>query len=801
MQPNLETISFLYESSLKIRSARTVSELSKYLVSILKKGLRVDLVSVWLLHKPEMVLTCVVIDGYGKERFEKKTVKLGTGVLGKLLQNRRELWISSEDDPEDLLPSFAREWGIKSSFFACVSLVTEEELFGAVIISNRIPCQEDGQIRSLDSLRKLVYSSALALEDISNREKLAKRIRDLTTLAEIGVNLSSCLELDKILRLLLFNIMGHFIVEHIAILLVDEKENRLVPVESHGLSESVSNLDFSGEGTLAESLGKIKVSTVSSVVESYSLPLEEQKRLQKLKAALLVPIIMHEEILGLITLGEKLTHEPYEENEIEFLSTIANQAGIAIKNAMLFQAERKAKELSLLLEISKEITATLDLDRIMSAFVNLSSQVIEYDRAAIGLFHRDTLRISAISGQEKVDRKMEEVSTLEKLLSWVGKQKLPIYVSSLGEEIQAENEETKEKLKQYFQLSEMRSFLAIPLVDEEGILGVMSMESQAHNFLTESSLEVVEILSNQLTVALRNAELYQQIPLAKVIHPIVSKKRALFKMPRKKLGLLALTLGLFLSFLIFWKSELKVSCPAVMWPLHTYTVTAEVEGIVKEVLVREGETVEAGQVLAKLYNEDIYSRLNEAQLQIKTSRETARNLFAASRINQYQIEKSQINKLETEISLLKSLQDKTKMTSPITGKVLTPRLEEKVGEFLEKGDSLCQVADLDEMRAELQFPGKDINLVKENQKVKLLVSAFPQGIFWGVVEKVSSKANPVEEGKRFTVIAQIDNIDGLLRPGMTGQAKVYCGKKSLAYNILRKPARLFREVVWKLFGF
>jgi len=800
MHPNKETTLLLYEASKRFRSVDSIPELLTCLMEILRKFLGTDLTSIWLLNKPQKVLTCVSAEGSGKEKLRKRKVKLGEGLLGKLVQSQRELWITDDDDPENLLSKFSREWGIKISFLGCAPLHAREELVGATFISHCTPYREDKPTKNMNFFRKLASSAALALEDLYNRERLAKRIRDLTTLSEVGVELTASLDLGKVLKTVVNNIMGHFIVEEVAILLLDEKKNHLVPAEYHGLPESVLDLDFHSEGELAKALNQVKAPILSYELDDLSLSLEEEKRLEGLKASVLLPIFVQEELLGLITLGEKLTHEPYDESEIEFLSTIANQAGIAIKNATLFQAEKKAKELSLLLEISKEITATLDLDRVLSAFVNLASQVIEYDRAAVGLIQKDSLRIIAISGQEKVKRKTPDISLLEKLLFWVSEGKRSIYVSSLGGEIQAENEETKERVKDYFDISQMKSFLVIPLMDEEGVLGAAVMESQAPSFLTESNLEVVEILSNQLTVAVRNVQLYQQIPLARLIHPIAAKKRTLFRIPRRKLSTIVAGAVLILIFLIFWRSELKITCPLEIWPQRTYTVTAEVGGIIQEVLVGEGEVVQLDQPLATLYNEHINSRLNEVEVWLKTSQGNARSLFAANRTSQYQMEKNQISKLEAELSLLKTLSEKTKIVSPISGTILTPRLKERIGEYLEKGDFFCQVADLNKMQTEIQFPSKDIHLAKENQKIKLLVSAFPEKTFWGTAEKVSPTANYLENRKTFLVMGKIENTDGLLRPGMTGHAKVYCGKRSLAYTIFRKPARLFRELAWRVLG-
>jgi GAF domain-containing protein len=800
MSPDKDIPALLYQVAKKLRSARSLSELLGYLVGILRDSFATDVVSIWSFSKAQEIATCAAYQGPSKEHFEGKKVKLGDGVVGEFLKNQREVWVTPEDDPENLIPRFSKEHGLRVSFLSCMPLRGQDELLGAVIISHRSRYKQDQQTKNMSFFRKLSEDSAQALEDIANREQLAKRIRDLSTLSEIGTELSASLDLEKVLNAIVLNIMGHFIVEQVAILLLDDRHERLVPVQSRGLPDEVSNLDFSTEDELASLLIQAQRPVFLELVEDSGVSSEEQKRLEELGAALLLPIFYQEEFLGFFSVGKKVTEETYDEADLEFLSTVASQAGIAIKNAMLFEAERKANELSLLLEISKEITGTLDLDRVMHAFVNLSSQVIDYDRASVALFRGENLRLSAVSGQEKVDRKAQDMKALEDLLTRVVKQKRSIYVTSLEGEIQAENEETKARLKEYFEISQKKSFLAVPLLDEEGNLGAASMESEAPNFLTESSLEVIEILSNQLTVAVRNAELYQKVPLAKIIHPIAAKKRAILRIPRKKLSTIAAVTALVLALLFFWRGEVKVTCPVEIWPEKTYTITAEVDGIIEDILVKEGENVRPGQVLAKLHNDYISSQVNHVKAWLESSRGNARSFFAASKTSQYQIERNQIEKLEAELSLLEAEQEKTRIVSPASATILTPVLHERVGELLEKGDFFCELADLTQMRAEIQFPESDIHLANKGQKVKLLISAFPEKTFWGFADRVSSSANFENDRAYFLMLVEMQNDDGLLRPGMTGHAKVYCGGKSLGYVIFRKPGRLLRQLAWRLFG-
>ena len=68
---------------------------------------------------------------------------------------------------------------------------------------------------------------------------------------------------------------------------------------------------------------------------------------------------------------------------------------------------------------SREITATLDLDKVMRTVVNATAALIRYDRCAIAVQDRGRLRLGAVSGVMELDRKSPDIRRTEELLQWV----------------------------------------------------------------------------------------------------------------------------------------------------------------------------------------------------------------------------------------------------------------------------------------------------------------------------------------------------------------------------------------------
>src|SRR5688572_11514934 len=104
------------------------------------------------------------------------------------------------------------------------------------------------------------------------------------------------------------------------------------------------------------------------------------------RSVLTVPLRAQKEILGAFQILNKQSGDgQFDEHDLALLDGLARPAGLALRNAQLHAVEKRARDFKALLGISREITSTLDVDRLSMTVVNLGSQALEYDRAAIGL--------------------------------------------------------------------------------------------------------------------------------------------------------------------------------------------------------------------------------------------------------------------------------------------------------------------------------------------------------------------------------------------------------------------------------
>ena len=110
--------------------------------------------------------------------------------------------------------------------------------------------------------------------------------------------------------------------------------------------------------------------------------------------------------------------------------------------------------------------------------------------------------------------------------------------------------------------------------------------------------------------------------------------------------------------------------------------------------------------------------------------------------------------------------------------------------------NLLSISNIDTIRVMIQVSEKDLDVLQLGQRVKLKVQSFPFLSFWGKVTKISQMADTGGTKKIFPVTCKIENKNHLLKPGMTGYAKIFCGKRSLFTLLTRRIVRYFRVEVW-----
>ena len=191
-------------------------------------------------------------------------------------------------------------------------------------------------------------------------------------------------------------------------------------------------------------------------------------------------------------------------------------------------------------------------------------------------------------------------------------------------------------------------------------------------------------------------------------------------------------------------------------------------------------------------------RLQEARIDL------ARKASPASRSEQMEIghlldpeaQRAVIRRLEAEVALLEERLSRSRVYAPISGTLTTYRFQEKLGEYLEEGDLVCEIVDDDKVVIEMPIPEKQIDAVQVGYPVKFKVRSYPHRSFRAEVAEMAPVVTRGEGISTILIRATLDNEEHILKPGMTGVAKVYCGLTVVAHVLLRDLIRFIRTEFW-----
>jgi len=658
----------------------------------------------------------------------------------------------------------------------------------------------------LDQLDQFSGLSAYALNSARlyehERNSLLQSISRITQFYDLEKTFNATIEIEDLLPLIASKFRELLNVQAVNLWMVESKETLLlttragmdptVAVDStQGLGEGVAfHVSESGEPILIDDTDDERLRARNQNVESGTV--------FSLMAA---PLVDGEHCVGVVEAINKMDGTPFDDDEQFLLVTICETASGALHNAALLQTERKAQVLETLVEVSNEITSTLNLDRVLQTVVNGPQAVIPFERSAIALEHYGRLQLKAVSGMRQVNYGEPNVSRLRDLMEWLSFTRDEMFVTQKDEDITGVPEESKAQFREYFASTGMQSFYARPLADDQGRLGLLTYEAADPMAFNSAHFELIKILAGQATVALRNAQLYQEVPFINVLEPILERKRRFMAMKKGRRTTVAVAAAALALFLIFAPLPLRVAGDASVAPMRTAQIQPEFEGVIKRVLVHEGEAVQRGSVIAEMDDFDFRKALAEAEAKFNTATSEMNRALASNDGGTAGILRSQVAYWSSEMQRAQDRLERTKLKSPIDGVVATPFVENFTGRKLDAGDKFAEVIDTSKATVDVAVDEQDVNLLRSGMSAGVKLDSYPTQTFRGKVIVVSPKGEAHEDQRMFFARVEVPNSSGLVRAGMQGRGKVMAGWHPAGYILFRRTGMWMWGKLWSWFGF
>jgi RND family efflux transporter MFP subunit len=809
----MEKLPALFELSQAFHACTDASSLARVFASQLARGVDCGAVLVWLVVGKEEELVCSGRWFEPGARFEPQPGPATEGILAEIREEGaagRARRVSGDEIEADALAHFAETERERVESALYVPLAGSKGVCGVVELLNH----HGGEFSAEDAAfaEEACRIGGRALDTVlsldSERQESLGTIERLTALYDISRIFNSTLELEDLLPIVADRIANILGVEVCNVWLVDSDEGDLYFAQQVGedpTTDEDARLPL-GEGVL----GKVAQSGEAILIENAT---EEALLAERRKAAaakggpeiqtlMCAPLLKDEAVVGVVEVVNKSDGSAFNRDDLFFLRSISQQAAIALHNANLLEAERKVHELDALLTISKEITSTLNLDHVLTTVVHQAATVVPFDRCAIGLFDRNRFILGAVSGEKEVP-KTPEMEQLREVLEWVARQPEPVSADEYEEGWQVKPEQARQELLPYLQANELCGFYAIPLRDDQGVVGVLALVSSEAEFLSERHVEMLAILASQTTVAIRNARLYHEVPLMSVWKPLVQRRKKLQAMAAGRWLELGWKVGLVALLLVAVPWKLRIGANASVVPADRRVVSAEVGGVIQEVAVREGDAVEAGRVLGVQDDSDASIKRAAARASLELARRQMVEAESRGDLGSASQARLRVDLHQSEADLYEQKIAKARLRAPIRGVVVTPKIEERVGRYLEPGEPFTELVDLDRMAVEMNVPETQISHIRPGSLVSLKLNALPTDTLTGSVVRVGASTITAENEQFFVVRAEFSNPGRKARAGMVGRAKITAsggwaesGWYPIGYVMFRAPARWVYQKAW-----
>jgi len=254
----------------------------------------------------------------------------------------------------------------------------------------------------------------------------------------------------------------------------------------------------------------------------------------------------------------------------------------------------------------------------------------------------------------------------------------------------------------------------------------------------------------------------------------------------------------------------KISTDFILEPGREAHARAQVGGMIGMIFVHEGDSVSAGQLLARIDNPEISAQAAVLARQLALANGDLRSVQERPQMKDAAAAIRERRRLEQELAVAQRNANALEIRAPSAGVVATPAVDQKAGEYLYAGDEFCRIVDRSTMKARVLVRDWELNKVRAGSETRMKVVPFPFRTYSGQIEQILPAAatdQPVAQPQKlerlgqeltnyFAVVVRFPNADGSLREGMTGTAKISAGNAPLAWRAGRESWHWVRSQVW-----
>ncbi|MFZ7126709.1 MAG: GAF domain-containing protein [Desulfobacterales bacterium] len=315
---------------------------------------------------------------------------------------------------------------------------------------------------------------------------------------DITKAITSSLDLDELFGRIVQKIPEVLKVDAATIRLLDASGKNLELRAAYGLSDAYLNRGtIDTEEPIFKALRGEPI-VIADAGQDPRINYPEATRQEGIRSILVVPIPIRGRINGILRL---LTRSPrsYRQEEIDFVTAIGEQCGIAIENARIFEAQTaQLNYFKAIYEIGKAINATHELDKILNLVVTRLPSVMNLKAATIRLIeeHKGTLELKAAYGLSQ--SYLERGPLDEELATYYVRQGEPVFIPDARKDIHTIYHKEAES-------EGIASILAVPVRIQDEIIGILRLLTTEIRYFSTAEINFAMAVAEQAGIAIQRA--------------------------------------------------------------------------------------------------------------------------------------------------------------------------------------------------------------------------------------------------------------------------------------------------------
>ncbi len=390
--------------------------------------------------------------------------------------------------------------------YAIIPVVQDVTILAVLVLGAHV--EQVLSEKSIDPFVHLSETIPVALENVKAARATQRRVRELEAISETGEAISSSNDLSKIFDLIHKQIQATIGDVNFGIALY-EPQNEIIQlpyIYDKGTVKSEASFPL-GEGLISILIRTRQPLLLVEDTERRIRALGAKITDEPAKSWLGCPLVVGGEAVGALMVQDLEQEQRFNQDDLRFMISLSAQVAGGINNIRLLEdARRRALQLQTVAEISREVSGSLIVDNLLRQAVDLVRERLDFYHAAVFLIDQTgeyaVIREATGEAGAQMKRAGHKLGVGSKsIVGQVTQNKMPLVVNEIGDD------------PNYYAnplLPDTKAEACLPLKVGERVLGVIDVQSNRAFVFTEENTKILQILADQLAVAVVNSELFAE---------------------------------------------------------------------------------------------------------------------------------------------------------------------------------------------------------------------------------------------------------------------------------------------------